>query len=47
MIESHKEQELEIMHPEFWDEDSVFHKLRYEFVYKVCVVGTPKRFLDM
>jgi putative two-component system hydrogenase maturation factor HypX/HoxX len=45
MIESHKEQELEIMYPEFWDKDSVFHKLRYEFVYKVCAVRTPERFL--
>ena len=45
MIESHKERELEIMYPEFWEEDSLFHKLRYEFVYKVCAVGTPERFL--
>jgi len=38
-----KESELEIMHPEFWQEDSEFHKLRYDFVYKVCPMQTPKR----
>ncbi len=43
-IEALKERELEVMHPEFWDEGSVFHKLRYEFVYKVCPTATPKRF---
>jgi putative two-component system hydrogenase maturation factor HypX/HoxX len=29
-----KEKELKIMHSEFWDEESSFHKLRHEFVYK-------------
>jgi len=43
MIEQKKEQELKIMYPEFWDEDSLFHKLRYEFVYKVCSLKTPQR----
>jgi putative two-component system hydrogenase maturation factor HypX/HoxX len=31
------------MHPEFWDEKSIFHTLRYEFVYKICPRETPKR----
>jgi len=38
-----KEDEIKIMYNEFWDEDSVFHKLRYEFVYKVCPTSTPQR----
>jgi len=42
-IEKKKEQELKVMYPEFWDEDSSFHKLRYDFVYKVCSIETPKR----
>jgi len=43
LIENHKEQEIKIMYPEFWDKDSPFHKLRYEFVYKICPTKTPKR----
>ncbi len=43
-IEAFKESELEIMYPEFWDEDSSFHKLRHEFVYKICPAFTPERF---
>ncbi len=43
-IEALKERELEIMYPEFWDEDSPFHQLRREFVYKICPTATPKRF---
>jgi putative two-component system hydrogenase maturation factor HypX/HoxX len=43
-IEALKEKELSIMHPEFWDEESLFHKLRIEFVYKICPTITPKRF---
>lgn len=43
VIEQHKEQELAVMHPEFWDEKSPFHKLRHDFVYKVCPTETPKR----
>jgi len=31
------------MHPEFWEKDSIFHKLRREFVYKICPIKTPKR----
>jgi len=42
-IESLKEQELKIMHPEFWDKDSKFHQLRREFVYKLCPTKTPER----
>ena len=38
-----KDNELKIMYPEFWSEDSKFHKLRNEFVYKVCPMITPKR----
>ncbi|MDF1877348.1 hydrogenase [Sulfurimonas sp. SAG-AH-194-L11] len=43
LIEALKEKELEVMHPEFWDEKSEFHALRYEFVYKVCPECTPLR----
>jgi putative two-component system hydrogenase maturation factor HypX/HoxX len=42
-IEALKEKELEVMHPEFWDEKSDFHTLRQEFVCKVCPRETPKR----
>ncbi len=42
-IEQCKEREIEVMHPEFWEEDSPFHTLRREFVYKVCPRETPKR----
>ena len=49
-IEANKEQmevckkaELKTMYPEFWEEDSVFHQLRYEFVYKACPTQTPLR----
>jgi len=38
-----KRQELQTMHPEFWEENSPFHQLRYEFVYKICPTQTPKR----
>jgi len=44
-IEALKEKELEVMHPEFWDEQSDFHVLRQEFVYKVCPRETPKRLI--
>ncbi len=43
-IEALKEMELKVMHPEFWDEGSEFHRLRREFVYKICPTATPKRF---
>ena len=42
-IEALKEQELEVMHPEFWEEKSDFHTLRQEFVYKLCPKETPMR----
>ena len=42
-IEALKEQELEVMHPEFWDGESAFHTLRQEFVYKLCPKETPMR----
>ncbi len=38
-----KEQELKVMHPEFWDDKSEFHTLRHEFVYKMCPIKTPER----
>lgn len=43
-IEHCKEQELRIMYPEFWEEESAFHALRREFVYKICPITTPERF---
>ena len=42
-IEECKERELAKMYPEFWDEKSEFHKLRYDFVYKICPTKTPQR----
>jgi putative two-component system hydrogenase maturation factor HypX/HoxX len=42
-INSCKEKEIKIMYNEFWDKDSIFHKLRYDFVYKTCPLETPKR----
>ncbi|NOZ91335.1 MAG: hydrogenase [Epsilonproteobacteria bacterium] len=42
-IESCKEREIEIMYPQFWEEDSEFHRFRKEFVYKLCPTHTPKR----
>ncbi len=43
MIEALKERELAVMHPEFWAEESSFHSLRREFVYKHCPKETPER----
>jgi putative two-component system hydrogenase maturation factor HypX/HoxX len=43
LIERRKEEELERMHPEFWDPQSPFHRLRREFVYKVCPERAPGR----
>ncbi len=43
LINSCLEKELEVMYPEFWDKNSPFHKLRHDFVYKVCPVKTPLR----
>jgi len=42
-IEAKREAEIAVMYPEFWDEGSEFHRLRYEFVYKICPRETPKR----
>jgi putative two-component system hydrogenase maturation factor HypX/HoxX len=42
-IEQKKEEELRVMYSEFWDKDSSFHQLRYDFVYKACQIQTPKR----
>ena len=43
MIEQHKEQEIKVMYPEFWEKNSIFHILRKEFVYKICPTTTPKK----
>ncbi len=42
-MEQCKYAELEKMYPEFWESESEFHKLREEFVYKVCPRETPQR----
>ncbi|WP_418641299.1 enoyl-CoA hydratase-related protein [Sulfurimonas sp. ST-27] len=42
-IEHHREEEIAVMYPEFWEEGSSFHKKRYEFVYKICPLETPQR----
>ena len=38
-----RERELSRMHPQFWDPDSDFHRLRHEFVYKICRTKAPER----
>lgn len=43
LMESCKKAELKKMYPEFWDDDSEFHQLRHEFVYKICPTKTPQR----
>jgi len=43
LIERYKEDEIKVMYSEFWDEDSIFHTLRAEFVYKICPTATPER----
>ena len=43
IMEQKKEEELKVMYAEFWDKESFFHKLRYDFVYKVCQIQTPQR----
>ena len=45
IIHNCKENELKKMHPEFWDRTSEFHKLRADFVYKVCSIKTPERLI--
>ena len=42
-----KENELQIMYDEFWDESSSFHSLRYDFVHKINPQNTPKRLKDI
>jgi len=42
-ISSCRDNELKIMYDEFWLQNSIFHKLRYDFVYKVCPINTDKR----
>ncbi|MBU3013925.1 hydrogenase [Poseidonibacter lekithochrous] len=42
-IEDLKEKELKVMYSEFWDNESKFHKLRHEFVYKISLNHTPLR----
>jgi len=43
LMQECKKAELKKMYPEFWDEESTFHTLRKEFVYKVCPTQTPLR----
>jgi len=38
-----KENEIKVMYPEFWEKESLFHKLRYDFIYKKVPTITPKR----
>ncbi len=42
IIQRCKEEELNRMYPEFWEKDSLFHKLRYEFIYKIPKEYAPK-----
>jgi putative two-component system hydrogenase maturation factor HypX/HoxX len=42
-IEAFKEKEIERIYPEFWEENSNFHRLRRAFVYKTCPTKTPRR----
>ncbi len=43
LMQECKRAELEKMYPEFYESDSEFHRLRREFVYKVCPIQTPSR----
>ncbi len=45
MINQYKEDEIKTMYPQFWKKDSLFHKLRYNFVYKKCQIKTPRRLI--
>ncbi len=47
IMEQKKEEELKVMYAEFWDKESLFHKLRYEFVYKTCQIKTPQRLKEV
>ncbi|MRI83659.1 MAG: hydrogenase [Nitratiruptor sp.] len=42
-IQASLAQELERIYPQFWDPTSPFHKLRHNFVYKICPTRTPER----
>ena len=42
-ISTCKENEIKVMYPEFWEKESSFHKLRYDFVNKICPTSTPER----
>jgi len=44
LILEKKDEELKIIYPQFWEKNSLFHKLRKEFVYKLCPIKTPERF---
>ena len=44
ILSSHKE-ELDTMYEQFWNEKSVFHSLRRDFVYKKCPLQTPQRLI--
>ncbi|MAC82558.1 MAG: hydrogenase [Arcobacter sp.] len=46
-MENCKNEELKIMYDEFWDKNSSFHKLRFNFVHKVKPQNTPKRLKDI
>jgi putative two-component system hydrogenase maturation factor HypX/HoxX len=47
LINACKENEIKVMYPEFWDKESLFHKLRHDFVYKVCPIQTPQRLKEI
>ena len=42
-MEAAREAEIRVMHPEFWDPQSPFHRLRQAFVYQTCPTHTPER----
>ncbi len=42
-LESYRNEELEHMYKSFYEKDSLFNKLRCEFVYKIKAKETPKR----
>ncbi|AXH14814.1 hydrogenase [Malaciobacter mytili LMG 24559] len=46
-INSCKEKELKQMYDEFWKEESLFHILRKEFVYKKQALKTPQRLKEI
>lgn len=46
-IEKLKEEELKRMYPEFWDEESSFHNLRKEFIYKKEHEDSLKRLKEL